>query len=36
MPMMKIGSSRLPGADVTGPMSMPLVSSTIDRQIASR
>ena len=36
MPMMKIGSQRLPAAIVIGPMSMPLLISTIESEIASR
>ena len=36
MPMMKIGSQRLPDSSRTGPTAKPLVSRTVERLIAKR
>ena len=36
MPMIKIGSQRLPDSSAIGPIERPRVSSTTERQIASR
>ena len=34
--MMRIGSQRLPALSVTGPIGMPLVSATVEIEIAAR